>query len=155
VEDWIAEHPHSVWRAHSDEVNATLVRRWLPERSDGRLLKTDLFDEIASDGLHSVLASRAGTVFGLDVSAYTAHAVSRKYPDIAASAADIRRLTPTFAFLCRRILGQAMEKDSLRSSSSPQRTIRLLVSGWSSGKATLLCSGHGLEDQQDQQELFC
>jgi SAM-dependent methyltransferase len=92
VEDWIAENPHSVWRAHSDEVNSTLVRRWLPQRTDGRLLKTDLFDEIASDGLHSVLGSRAGTVCGMDVSAFTARAVSRKYPDIAACAADIRRL---------------------------------------------------------------
>lgn len=92
MEDWLAEHPHSVWRKHSDEVNAGLLCRWLPERSDGRLLKTDLFDEIASDGLHSVLASRAGSVCGMDVSAYTAHAVSRKYPDITACAADIRRL---------------------------------------------------------------
>jgi SAM-dependent methyltransferase len=92
VEDWLAEHPHSEWRTHSDQVNAGLLARWLPESSDGRLLKTDLFDEIASDGLHSVLASRAGKVCGMDVSSFTARAVARKYPDIAACAADIRRL---------------------------------------------------------------
>lgn len=92
AEDWLAEHPHSAWRTHSDEVNAALIARWLPEKSDGRLLKTDLFDELASDGLHSVLASRAGSVCGMDVSAFTALAVSRKYPDIITCAADIRRL---------------------------------------------------------------
>jgi SAM-dependent methyltransferase len=92
VQDWLAEHPDSAWRRHSDEVNAALVARWLPERTDGKLLKTDLFDEVASDGLHSMLASRAGKVFGMDVSSYTAVAVSRKYPDIASCAADIRRL---------------------------------------------------------------
>lgn len=92
VKDWLAEHPHPAWRTHSDEVNAELLARWLPERTDGRLLKTDLFDEIAADGLHSVLASRAETVCGMDVSAYTALAVSRKYPDIISCAADIRRL---------------------------------------------------------------
>lgn len=92
MEDWLAEHPDSAWRRHSDEVNAALLARWLPERADGRLLKTDLFDELASDGLHSVLASRAGSVCGMDVSAYTALAVSRKYTDIISCAADIRRL---------------------------------------------------------------
>jgi len=92
VEDWLAEHPHPAWRRHSDDVNGALLARWLPERSDGTLLKTDLFDEIAADGLHSVLASRAKKVCGIDVSAYTARAVSKKYPDIAACAADIRRL---------------------------------------------------------------
>jgi len=92
VEDWLAEHPHPAWRRHSDDVNGALLARWLPERSDGTLLKTDLFDEIAADGLQSVLASRAKKVCGIDVSAYTARAVSKKYPDIAACAADIRRL---------------------------------------------------------------
>jgi len=92
VEDWLAENPQPAWRRHSDEVNAGLLARWLPERKDGTLLKTDLFDEIASDGLHSALVSRAGKICGMDVSGYTARAVARKYPDIAACAADIRRL---------------------------------------------------------------
>jgi ubiquinone/menaquinone biosynthesis C-methylase UbiE len=56
------------------------------------LLKTDLFDEVASDGLYPLLASRAGQVCGMDVSAYAAAAASSKYPEIAASAADIRSL---------------------------------------------------------------
>jgi SAM-dependent methyltransferase len=92
VEEWLSANPHPAWRRHSDEVNARLVSRWLPPRNDGRLLKTDLFDEIASDGLYSVLATRARYVCGMDISSYTAAAASSKYPEIAASAADIRRL---------------------------------------------------------------
>jgi SAM-dependent methyltransferase len=92
VEEWLEANPHPTWREHSDSVNADLIARWLPPRGDGRLLKTDLFDEIASAGVYSVLASRADTVCGMDVSAYTAVAASAKYPAIAASAADIRSL---------------------------------------------------------------
>ncbi|HYN83534.1 MAG TPA: class I SAM-dependent methyltransferase [Gemmatimonadaceae bacterium] len=92
VEEWLEANPHPSWRQHSDDVNAALITRWLPPRRDGRLLKTDLFDEIASAGLYSVLALRAGQVCGMDVSAYTAAAASTKYPDIVASVADVRQL---------------------------------------------------------------
>src|SRR5687768_245700 len=92
VEEWLEENPHPSWRQHSDEVNAALITRWLPPRSDGRLLKTDLFDEIASAGLYSVLASRAEQVCGMDVSGYTAASASAKYPDLMASVADVRHL---------------------------------------------------------------
>jgi SAM-dependent methyltransferase len=92
VQEWLEANPHPAWRRHSDEVNGALVSRWLPPSNDGRILKTDLFDEIASDGLYSVLATRARYVCGMDVSAYTAAAASSKYPEIAASAADIRSL---------------------------------------------------------------
>jgi SAM-dependent methyltransferase len=56
------------------------------------VLKTDLFDEIAGDGVYSTLASRAGKVCGMDISEFTANAASLKYPGISASAADIRYL---------------------------------------------------------------
>jgi SAM-dependent methyltransferase len=92
VEEWLAANPHPSWRAHSDDVNAALIARWLPRRNDGRVLKTDLFDEIASAGVYSALASRAANVFGMDVSAYTATKASAKYPDIVATAADIRHM---------------------------------------------------------------
>lgn len=92
VEEWLEANPHPSWREHSDDVNAALIARWLPRRDDGRVLKTDLFDEIASAGVYSVLASRAAHVFGMDVSAYTATKASAKYPAIVASAADIRHM---------------------------------------------------------------
>ena len=92
VEEWLAANPHPSWRQHSDEVNAALITRWLPPRREGRLLKTDLFDEIAGAGLHSVLTARAGKICGMDVSGYTAAAASTKYPDIVASVADVRNL---------------------------------------------------------------
>lgn len=92
VEEWLEANPHPAWRRHSDEVNAALISRWLPPSADGRVLKTDLFDEVASDGLYSVLATRARHVCGMDVSAYAAAAATSKYPEITACAADIRRL---------------------------------------------------------------
>jgi SAM-dependent methyltransferase len=92
VEEWLEANPHPSWREHSDQVNAALIARWLPPRRDGRLLKTDLFDEVASAGVYSVLATRAETVCGMDVSAYTATAASAKYPAILAAAADVRHL---------------------------------------------------------------
>ena len=92
VQEWLANHPHPAWREHSDRVNADLVERWLPAKKSGRLLKTDLFDEVASDGIYSLLATRADKICGMDISSFTATAVYRKYPEVAACAADIRRL---------------------------------------------------------------
>ena len=92
VEEWLANHPHPAWRQHSDRVNADLVERWLPAKKSGRLLKTDLFDEVASEGIYSLLSTRAGKICGMDVSSFTATAVYRKYPEVAACAADIRSL---------------------------------------------------------------
>ncbi|MFN2601980.1 MAG: class I SAM-dependent methyltransferase [Gemmatimonadaceae bacterium] len=91
VEEWLANHPHPAWRQHSDRVNSDLVERWLPAKS-GCLLKTDLFDEVASDGIYPLLATRADKICGMDVSLYTATAARRKYPEVGACAADIRGL---------------------------------------------------------------
>jgi hypothetical protein len=79
------------WRQHSDRVNANLVERWLPAKISGRLLKTDLFDEVASEGIYSVLATRADKICGMGL-VFHAAAVYRKYPEVAACAADIRSL---------------------------------------------------------------
>jgi len=92
VEEWLEANPHPSWREHSDQVNSALIARWLPPRDDGRLLKTDLFDEVASAGVYAVLASRAEKVCAVDISAYTATAASAKYPAVLSSAADVRHL---------------------------------------------------------------
>ncbi len=88
---WRGTAPRSLWRLHSDAVNATLVADWLPDRVD-RLLKTDLFDEAVGAGLFPLLASRAGAVAGIDVSAGMVRAATMGHPGLRAAQADVRRL---------------------------------------------------------------
>lgn len=91
VEGWKGKRRDALWRAHSDAVNAALLARWLPPRPL-RLLKTDLFDEAVSDGLYPLLASRAASVTGIDVSPLTVRAARERYPDLDAMPADVRDL---------------------------------------------------------------
>ena len=89
---WLGREPQALWRAHSDALNSSLVRRWLPPGSTGRLLKTDLFDEACGAGLFPVLSQRAGTVVGLDVAASIVSAARARYDGLRALNADLRRL---------------------------------------------------------------
>ena len=53
----VEDHADALWRAHSDAVNVTLIRHWLPDNSTASLLKTDLFDE-ALGQIQAVRAQR-------------------------------------------------------------------------------------------------
>jgi SAM-dependent methyltransferase len=89
---WRAEQPHTLWRAHSDALNVALFSRWL--RGDGveRLLKTDLFDEMACAGLRPLLEERARLVVGIDLSGEVVCGARVRYPDQAGAVADVRCL---------------------------------------------------------------
>lgn len=89
---WQEMHPQALWREHSDAVNSSLLARWLPHDPVERLLKTDLFDEACSEGLYSLLASRARTVVGMDLSVLTAHTARLRYHALRATEADARCL---------------------------------------------------------------
>lgn len=65
---WLDTRPQRVWRAYADLLNAEWCGAWLPAEPVGRLLKTDLFDEVASEGLAPMLARHARLVVGIDVS---------------------------------------------------------------------------------------
>jgi SAM-dependent methyltransferase len=65
---WMADAGYSLWRRHSDAVNARLLADWLPDGRYGRCLKTDLFDEAFGDGLTPMLERQAELVVGIDVS---------------------------------------------------------------------------------------
>lgn len=80
-----------LWRDHSDAVNAALLKRWLPARP-GRVLKTDLFDEVAGEGLYPILGARADEVVGIDVSPRLVEAARHRFPNLTALAADVRRM---------------------------------------------------------------
>jgi SAM-dependent methyltransferase len=79
-----------LWRLQSDAVNSALLRRWLP-RPIGRALKTDLFDEYVSDGLHPALAERGGELTGIDASPLVVESARRRL-GIEAIRADVRDL---------------------------------------------------------------
>jgi SAM-dependent methyltransferase len=64
---WGAEHPQSLWRAHSDAVNLDLLGRWLPDERGKFLLKTDAFDEAFGNGLYPLLKTKTEHTVIVDV----------------------------------------------------------------------------------------
>jgi SAM-dependent methyltransferase len=81
----------SLWREHSDVVNAS----WIAARLGGtawRILKTDLFDEAVGSGLYPSLTRVTGRMIGIDIAPSTAYAARSKYPALVAMGADVRHL---------------------------------------------------------------
>ena len=56
------------------------------------MLKTDLFDEAVGQGLYPVLDSLGASVAGVDISPAVVEAARRNYPQLEASAGDVRSL---------------------------------------------------------------
>jgi SAM-dependent methyltransferase len=81
-----------LWRAQSDTVNAYWLERWLPTEPAERVLKTDLFDELAGSGLLRLLDARAHSVVAIDVSELAVATVAQRYPAVETLVADVRRL---------------------------------------------------------------
>ena len=88
---WLRERPQRLWRRHSDAVNETLLRRWLPDRCES-ILKTDLFDEAVGTGLAPLLLSRSSRVVGIDLAGKIAAAAAAKHPGLETHCADVRAL---------------------------------------------------------------
>ena len=89
---WIENKPQQVWRAHSDAVNRSLLRRWLATTAGNRLLKTDVFDEAVGEGLYPELRRCASSMVGIDVSLSVLRAAHRHYPDLSCICTDTRIL---------------------------------------------------------------
>ena len=81
-----------LWRVHSDEVNKALVARWFPVGPNGRLLKTDLFDEAVSDGIYPLLTSCSRFILGIDISEQILRAAHSVYTDLQTVLSDVRSL---------------------------------------------------------------
>jgi SAM-dependent methyltransferase len=98
--EWRRRRPHGLWREYSDRHQIALVDRWLgprcadtpPREGRGRLLKTDLFDEVAGRGLAGELATRGWAVTGIDVSPLVVAEAEVRNPGLEAAAADVRSL---------------------------------------------------------------
>ena len=84
--------PDRLWRQHSDSINQSLLFRWLPAQSVGRLLKTDMFDELVGEGLTPFLQARAHSVIGMDLSFGNAHLSCRGQTTVCGACADVRDL---------------------------------------------------------------
>jgi SAM-dependent methyltransferase len=91
VEEWPAGPP-PLWRRQSDAVNGMLVDRWLAGAGLERVLNTDLFDELAGEGLYPLLRSRAGRVMAIDLAGHAVAAARERYPDLDAVVADTLEL---------------------------------------------------------------
>lgn len=83
---------YSLWRSHNDVVNIALLGRWLPQGKTGRLLKTDLFDEVASNGMYPFLKVKAENIIGLDISSLIVKAAQKTCNDLKGTIADVRCL---------------------------------------------------------------
>ena len=89
---WSKQSPQPLWRAYSDTVNGTFFRRGLGARQVDRVLKTDLFDEIAGEGLTGRLAEHARFVVGIDLSTSVTIAARERQPDLCVVRCDVRAL---------------------------------------------------------------
>jgi SAM-dependent methyltransferase len=94
--DWQRRRPHRLWREFTDRQQIRLLTRWargwIGGRSRPDLLKTDLFDEVASQGIVPWLLASGANVTGIDVApAIVAEAVARN-PGLEAVVADVRSL---------------------------------------------------------------
>ena len=82
----------TLWRCHSDAVNLSLLSLWLQAGKADCVLKTDLFDEMCSEGLYPILAAHARTFVGIDLAATTLRGARSRHAGILGVAADVLRL---------------------------------------------------------------
>jgi SAM-dependent methyltransferase len=80
------------WRQHCDILYRELLDRWLVPTAAPRALKTDLFDEVAGDGLCCELRRFAGRVHGVDVADAVVAGARAGRTEIVVTQADVRRL---------------------------------------------------------------
>jgi SAM-dependent methyltransferase len=92
LEGWSATRANTLWRAHSDAVNLALIRRWLSDQRQGRVLKTDLFDEAVGEGLVGELQARAQEVVGIDLAPPVVEAATARRPGLVGMVADVLHL---------------------------------------------------------------
>jgi SAM-dependent methyltransferase len=92
IAEWRGAGRQPLWRAHSDAVNQRLCDRWWPATRVGRLLKTDLFDEVSAEGLLPSLRARTRIACSIDRSIGVTRLARTRLGSSPATAADVRRL---------------------------------------------------------------
>jgi SAM-dependent methyltransferase len=92
AESLVGNGRHRLWRLYCDGLYGDLLATWLGSQRVARLLKTDLYDEVAGAGLVPVLAGLADEVHGVDLSPRMVAAACARYPSLRGTTADVRRL---------------------------------------------------------------
>jgi SAM-dependent methyltransferase len=112
-------------RAYSDAVNRALIQGWLPDSPVDTLLKTDVFDEAAGEGLVPLLRIKARNVIAVDISEPTLAAARARYPQLDARFGDVRQLAfPDGTF---EVVVSNSTLDHFESSDDLQAAIRELA----------------------------
>ncbi len=113
-----------VWRRYCDLLNQCWLGRQLPDRTYGAVLKTDLFDEAAGEGVYAPLQARTARVCGIDISASTCRLATTRYARLAATVADVRCLP--FADESFDLVLSLSTLDHFASASEIERALRCL-----------------------------
>jgi len=94
--DWQSRQPHRLWREFTDRQQAALLTRWSGGWIGGGrrpdLLKTDLFDEVAGQGIVPLLLETGVKVTGIDVAPGIVAEATARNAGLEAVVADVRSL---------------------------------------------------------------
>jgi SAM-dependent methyltransferase len=101
--EWLRARRYRLWREFTDTHQSGLVARWIgalhasartADHDEGglRLLKTDLFDEVAGRGVVQTLISRGIQVTGVDIAPTVVAEAARRNAGLNAVASDVRSL---------------------------------------------------------------
>jgi SAM-dependent methyltransferase len=97
--EWRRDRPHALWREFTDGQQGDLFDRWIaplaPAAGSGaplRVLKTDLFDEIAGRGVVPRMMAAGADVTAIDVAPGTVAEAAALNPGLEAVVADVRSL---------------------------------------------------------------
>lgn len=92
AQQFLKKTEHSLWRHYSDRINADLLKKYMPFHRIEHLLKTDLFDEIASRGLYSLLKHRTDFLVCIDISNQVLNLAARSCASLNGVNSDVRCL---------------------------------------------------------------
>ena len=114
----------SLWRRYCDLLNQSWLRRRLPDRTYGAVLKTDLFDEAVGEGVYAPLQARTARFCGIDISTSTCRLATARYARLAATVADVRCLP--FADESFDLVVSLSTLDHFASTSEIESAVRCL-----------------------------
>ena len=89
-ESWRARQREELWRSFNDRLISRLIDRWFEGAPRQAILKTDLFEESCSDGLHGVLSRCGSRLVAIDLASAIVLDAKRRHPLIEAAVADVR-----------------------------------------------------------------
>lgn len=92
ADTWTQSSQQKLLRLVSDILNHKLLQSWLPNHRVNLLLKTDMFDESLTPGLHPLLSKYAAEFIGIDLSVVTIQSAQANCDQLQAFTADVRHL---------------------------------------------------------------